>query len=73
MALQALSVWHCIKKATSKSNDVSRLGAGIGTAVNPGGRVRKLEQKLRFADTFENRVALADGYLAATQTDMEAA
>jgi hypothetical protein len=35
---------------------------------NPGGSIRKLEEQLRFSDTFHNRVALADAYLAAGET-----
>ncbi|MBC7904231.1 MAG: PLDc N-terminal domain-containing protein, partial [Gemmatimonadaceae bacterium] len=45
------------------SNDIQNLGAGLGTVVNPGGRTRKLEENLRFSDTFNNRVMLADEYL----------
>ncbi len=37
--------------------------------INPGGNIKKLEEELRFTDTFANRVKLADAYLAAGQTD----
>ena len=37
--------------------------------INPTGRIRRLEDRLKFADTFENKVALADAYLAAGQTE----
>jgi hypothetical protein len=31
--------------------------------ANPGGKVKELEKRFRFSDTFANRVALADAYL----------
>jgi hypothetical protein len=43
-------------------------GSGLGTIINPTGSIRRLEANLRFADTFHNRVALADAYLAASHT-----
>lgn len=42
--------------------------AGLGAVLNPTGSIRKLEENLRFTDTFHNRIALADAYLAAGQT-----
>jgi hypothetical protein len=41
----------------------------VGAVLNPGGRIKKLEDNLRFTDTFNNRMALADAYLAAGMTD----
>jgi hypothetical protein len=41
----------------------------VGAALNPGGNIKKLEEELRFTDTFANKVKLADAYLAAHQTD----
>jgi len=41
----------------------------IGAVINPGGNIKKLEDELRFTDTFANRIKLADAYLAAGQTD----
>lgn len=93
IALQALCVWHCIKKGNQQKwiwiivflsfigcvayffseivtgSEMNRLGSGLSTVVNPGGGVRKLQQRLTFADTFENRIALADAYLAAGETE----
>jgi hypothetical protein len=37
--------------------------------INPAGRIRKMENTLRFADTFNNRVMLADAYLFVGRTD----
>lgn len=41
----------------------------MGAIVNPGGKIKKLEENLRFTDTFNNRVLLADAYLQTGQTD----
>ena len=49
--------------------DIQKVQSGIGSVFNPGGSVRRLEDNLRFSDTFANRVALADAYLAAGSTD----
>ncbi|MDR3715726.1 MAG: PLDc N-terminal domain-containing protein [Puia sp.] len=49
--------------------DLKTAGSGLGSLLNPGGGIRRLEDNLRFTDTFNNRVALADAYLATGQTD----
>lgn len=41
----------------------------VGAIVNPRGKIKKLEENLRFTDTFNNRVLLADAYLQTGQTD----
>jgi len=41
----------------------------IGAVINPGGKIKKLEDELRFTDTFTNKIKLADAYLAAGFTD----
>lgn len=41
----------------------------LDSVLNPGGKIRKLEDELRFTDTFANKVKLADAYLATGQTD----
>lgn len=41
----------------------------VGAVINPGGKIKKLEEELRFTDTFTNRIKLADAYLDAGQTD----
>lgn len=41
----------------------------VGAIVNPGGKIKKLEENLRFADTFNNRVLLADAYMQTGQTN----
>ncbi len=48
--------------------DMQQMGSGVGSILNPSGSIRKLEENLRFADTFKNKVALADAYLASGQT-----
>jgi hypothetical protein len=40
----------------------------IGAVINPGGKIRKLEEELKFTDTFNNKIRLADAYLAAGYT-----
>ena len=50
-------------------NNVTKVQSGVGALLNPSGGIRDLEEQLRFADTFNNRVALADAYLAAGYTD----
>lgn len=42
---------------------VNELRSGVASAVVPGLSVRKLEEQLRFSDTFQNRIALADALL----------
>jgi hypothetical protein len=49
--------------------DLQNVTAGLGEVISSPGRIRKLEQQLRFSDTFNNRVALADAYLSAGQKD----
>lgn len=49
--------------------DIQQVQSGMGAVFNPGGRIIKLEDNLRFSDTFQNKVALADAYLAAGNTD----
>jgi len=41
----------------------------VSAIVNPGGKIKKLEENLRFTDTFNNRMLLADAYLASGQTE----
>lgn len=41
----------------------------VSAVLNPGGRIKKLEEQLRFTDTFANRVNLADAYMASGYTD----
>lgn len=49
--------------------EIDQVTSGMGSVFNPGGSVRKLEEQLRFSDTFHNRVALADAYLATGNTE----
>jgi len=49
--------------------DIQQVQSGMGAVFNPSGRIKKLEEQLRFSDTFNNKVALADAYLAAGQMD----
>jgi len=49
--------------------DVQNVQSGVSAVFNPTGRIKKLEEQLRFSDTFSNRVNLADAYLAIGQTE----
>lgn len=49
--------------------DLGNFQADLGTMLNPAGRIRRLENNLRFSDTFNNRVMLADAYLAIGRVD----
>ena len=49
--------------------EMQNVQSGLGTIFNPGGKLKKLENNLRFSDTFNNRVALADACLEANQTN----
>ncbi|MDP4262541.1 MAG: PLDc N-terminal domain-containing protein [Bacteroidota bacterium] len=49
--------------------DIQNVQSGMISVFNPGGSVRRLEENLRFSDTFANRIALADAYLATGNTD----
>src|SRR3954453_12475820 len=50
-------------------SQVEQVQAGVSTVLNPTGKIKKLEQQLKFSDTFNNRVQLADAYLADGQTE----
>ncbi|MDI3320183.1 hypothetical protein [Pinibacter soli] len=43
--------------------------SGMDAVIQPTGSIRRLEEQLKFTDTFDNRVALADAYLATGQTE----
>ena len=49
-------------------HDMRSVSAGVSEMINPSGSIRKLEDNLRFTDTFNNRIALADAYLESGQT-----
>lgn len=48
--------------------DLKNVQSGIGSIFGATG-IKKLEENLRFSDTFRNKVALADAYFAAGYTD----
>jgi hypothetical protein len=41
----------------------------VGAVFNPGAKLKKLEDEVRFTDTFANRIKLADAYLDGGFTD----
>jgi len=48
---------------------IGNVQEGVGAVFNSVGKIKKLEDNLRFTDTFNNRMALADAYMAAGQTE----
>jgi hypothetical protein len=44
------------------SRDAQIIGEEITTAINPAKRIKDLTEKVKFSDTFANRLALADAY-----------
>lgn len=50
-------------------NQIQGVQSNISSALNPSGRIRKLEDNLRFSNTFNNNIALADAYLSTGRTD----
>jgi hypothetical protein len=51
------------------NRDMQQVTYGVSTIINPTGKIRKLEAQLRFSDTFNNRVMLADAYLENRQVN----
>lgn len=49
--------------------NISTVQTGVTEIIKPSGSIKKLEENLRFSDTFNNRIALADAYLASGQTN----
>jgi hypothetical protein len=47
----------------------SKPDINVGAIINPGGKLKKLEDEVKFTDTFANRIKLADAYLDAGMTD----
>lgn len=50
-------------------NNVATMQQGLGTFINPTGSIKKLEKELKFSNTFQNKVALADAYFLANRID----
>ena len=51
------------------NNDLKNVQSGVGSVIYPAGKIKKLEKQLQFADTFSNRILLADAYLASGKTN----
>ncbi|NJO01902.1 MAG: hypothetical protein HC880_09595 [Bacteroidia bacterium] len=49
--------------------DLSNVKQDINQIINPRGRIKQLENRLAFANTHQNKVMLADAYLAIEQTE----
>ena len=71
LAIVFLPLMGCIAYVFSEmftGRDIKNVQEGVGAVFNPSGRIKKLEDNLRFSDTFNNKVALADAYLGVGQT-----
>ena len=44
-------------------NDVEKIQGEITSMINPTAKIKDLETKLEFSDTYSNRIALADAYV----------
>lgn len=55
------SVIYLITQVYNK-RDADKITKEIGAVINPTKKIRTLESKLRFSDTFQNRIDLADAY-----------
>jgi len=51
------------------SVNLKKTTVNLSDAINPAGKIKKLEEELRFTNTFANKVKLADAYLAAGDTE----
>jgi hypothetical protein len=66
------SIIYLYSEVLSNQSNFRSIGTStidVGAVLNPGGKIKKLEDQLRFTDTFDNKVKLADAYLAAGFTD----
>ncbi|HRH49383.1 MAG TPA: PLDc N-terminal domain-containing protein [Panacibacter sp.] len=52
-----------------KGGEIKQVQTGVSAFINPSGNIKNLEQQLKFSDTFNNRVELADAYFANGDTD----
>ena len=72
IVLPVLGSLFYIYKEMLSNRRFSTPNINLGAVINPGGNIKKLEDELRFTDTFANRIKLADAYLAAGQTEKAA-
>ena len=52
-----------------QKRDLDKVQQGLSAVVNPSKRITDLEKKFKFAETFENQVALANAYADAKMFD----
>ena len=60
---------YLITQVFSK-RDVTKAQDEITQIINPGKKIKDLEKRLSFSDTFENRTALADAYFQSGNIEM---
>ena len=52
-----------------QKRDIEKAQESIVTVINPSKKIKDLEKRLKFSETFENRVALADAFLDESMFD----
>lgn len=52
-----------------RKSEVKAVQSEVVKMVTPGAQLKKLEKEYQFSNTFANRIALADAYLASGMTD----
>ncbi|MFK7814345.1 MAG: hypothetical protein AB8B59_17740 [Maribacter sp.] len=53
-----------------QKQDIDKVQQGLTSVINPTKKIIDLEKRLKFAETFENQVALADAHLEAENFEM---
>jgi hypothetical protein len=48
-----------------QKGDIDKVQEGLSTVINPSKKITDLEKRLKFSNSFDNQVALADAYLEA--------
>lgn len=57
---------YIITQMLNKTN-MNTVQENLNTVINPGRKIKELEKKAKFSDTFENKIELADAYFADRQ------
>jgi len=60
---------YIYKEILTNRHSIRMPKVDVGAVLNPGVKLKRLEDELRFTDTFANKVKLADAYLEAGFTD----
>ncbi|RYY33827.1 MAG: hypothetical protein EOP46_15330 [Sphingobacteriaceae bacterium] len=63
------SLIYIYSEIISKRGGIKTPNIDVKAIINPGVKIKRLEDQLRFSDTFANKVKVADAYLAAGNTE----